>query len=343
MSENHQRIEYVDIARGIAILCIIMGHLNHAGINRIVFTFHVPVFFLISGYFLSEKVSMTDFIRKRLKDLIFPYVVTCIAMIVGAVIKEWLLRGQTEAFHACLSWGYAALYGAGDSYTEPFYIKSIGAIWFLWASFWGGIFLKAVLKLESKKRIIAIAGIFAAGYISREWFWFPFSIQAGCCAALFMYIGYLCRANQSLIQKVTVETKSAITLSAVIIWLSFIRDFQTFWLVHCDIGRGAIDIFGSLCGCYVVICISKLIEAKFTFLGKGLAWLGKYSLFMLCIHILELNLFPWWEVTGKLMPPGMPEQIQLISIILGKFMMDILLTALCTKCQCVLDHIHLHK
>lgn len=39
------RVKYIDIARGIAILCIILGHLGNATINRIVYTFHVPIFF----------------------------------------------------------------------------------------------------------------------------------------------------------------------------------------------------------------------------------------------------------------------------------------------------------
>ena len=39
----------VDITRGITILAIIAGHLNIWSINRIVFTFHVPVFYLLTG------------------------------------------------------------------------------------------------------------------------------------------------------------------------------------------------------------------------------------------------------------------------------------------------------
>ena len=45
------RIEYFDIAKGMGILSIILGHMGVEGVDRIVFTFHVPLFFLISGYF----------------------------------------------------------------------------------------------------------------------------------------------------------------------------------------------------------------------------------------------------------------------------------------------------
>lgn len=39
----------LDITKGIAMLFIIAGHLGIDIINRFVFTFHVPLFFLLSG------------------------------------------------------------------------------------------------------------------------------------------------------------------------------------------------------------------------------------------------------------------------------------------------------
>lgn len=58
------RLQYIDIAKGIAMICIILGHLGNANINRIVFTFHVPIFFFITGYFTNSKRDLNDFIKK---------------------------------------------------------------------------------------------------------------------------------------------------------------------------------------------------------------------------------------------------------------------------------------
>ena len=81
------RVKYIDIARGIAILCIILGHLGNATINRIVYTFHVPIFFLITGYFMSDKMSTREFCQKKIRTLILPYVYTCILMILFSFLK----------------------------------------------------------------------------------------------------------------------------------------------------------------------------------------------------------------------------------------------------------------
>ena len=57
-----KRIEFIDIAKGIAIICIILGHLGSNQINRIVFTFHVPIFFIITGYFTNRIYNNKEFI-----------------------------------------------------------------------------------------------------------------------------------------------------------------------------------------------------------------------------------------------------------------------------------------
>ena len=72
MNTESSRKKDIDIARGIAILCIIIGHLGRPAINtinRVVFTFHVPIFFLISGFFFSEEGDILPFIKKKLKCL----------------------------------------------------------------------------------------------------------------------------------------------------------------------------------------------------------------------------------------------------------------------------------
>ena len=46
------RNKTLDIAKGIAMISIILGHLSVWRINCVVFTYHIPIFYLITGYFL---------------------------------------------------------------------------------------------------------------------------------------------------------------------------------------------------------------------------------------------------------------------------------------------------
>ena len=333
--ERQKRLKYLDIARGIAMLCIIIGHLGNGIINRVVFTFHVPVFFMITGYFTTDKLSNKEFIKKKFRTLIVPYFITCLVIVLLATVIGLLKNGTEGAKYAFIDWCYASVYGAGDSYSEPFYIKAIGAIWFLWATFLGSIFLKLSVRMKEFIRLIFIIALFMLGYFSRRLFWFPFSIQAGCCATLFMYIGYIYKKIEPNLYNINSEFKKAWLIFALVVWAFFIKDFQSFWLVHCDIGRGIVDIWGSICACYVVIQISKGIDLKLNLLSKGLAYIGKYSLLMLCFHVIELNLFPWWSLTNKLCEYGMPSVLFLPFIIGGKFTVDISLTFFASRIRIV--------
>lgn len=53
--KKKKRLGYMDIARGITMLCIIMGHFGIVTVNRFVYSFHVPFFFLLKRIFLFAK------------------------------------------------------------------------------------------------------------------------------------------------------------------------------------------------------------------------------------------------------------------------------------------------
>ena len=51
------RIDYIDAARGIAMLLVILGHCcssNTGVVNRTVLSFHMPLFFFLSGMFAKN-------------------------------------------------------------------------------------------------------------------------------------------------------------------------------------------------------------------------------------------------------------------------------------------------
>lgn len=332
-----KRIQYIDVAKGIAILCIILGHMGMNEINRVVFTFHVPIFFIITGYFTSKKLPVKEFVLTKARTLLVPYFLTCIVMS-GLAIAINLLQGGMETKKTILEWMIATLYGAGDTWTAPFYVKGIGAIWFLWASFWASVFLRIALEMKAQLRVAFVLLLFVAGcWTAQELFWFPFSIQAGAAATLYMYAGYLLRDLKEHMENVPREVKIFGTIGALFVWLQFIKNFQGFWFVHCHIGRGIIDVVGSFCGCYVVLLIAQFIETKIPMLTKGLCFYGKYSLLVLCVHIIELNLFPWWRIEWLLLDYGVTEFGAKIFVIFGKLVMITIAVICCSKCRVITD------
>ena len=53
-----KRINYIDLAKGIAILCVIIGHTFSAYdqgniLVQFIYSFHMPLFFILSGWFVK--------------------------------------------------------------------------------------------------------------------------------------------------------------------------------------------------------------------------------------------------------------------------------------------------
>lgn len=74
---NHRNLT-VDIAKGIGILLVVFGHnwivKNESGeLFRIIFSFHVPLFFFMSGFFLKPSDRLKEFIFRRADTLLKPY------------------------------------------------------------------------------------------------------------------------------------------------------------------------------------------------------------------------------------------------------------------------------
>ena len=58
-----KRIEYLDIAKGVGILLVVLGHNDFEVISlfvqRLIYSFHMPLFFFLSGYFLNTAVPFS--------------------------------------------------------------------------------------------------------------------------------------------------------------------------------------------------------------------------------------------------------------------------------------------
>ena len=255
-AKANNRINYLDIAKGLAMICIIAGHLGVRAIIRVVFTFHVPIFFLISGYLINEKKELLPFIKDRAKRLLIPYYITCLVIIIIDTISAIFNKYQNATL---LYWIKASFYAAGSTHFKPFHIAPIGAIWFLWALFWSNLFLKLSLKMNKPFRLLFVIALFLFGYYTRNVVWLPLSIQPGACGTLFMYVGYLVKTYKNKTNNLPKITIPLFSLIALITTILFIKNFTTFSLVKCEIGRGVIDIFGSICASWIVILIARFI------------------------------------------------------------------------------------
>jgi len=279
---EQKRLQSFDIAKGIGIILMIIGHcgVNNQYLNNFIYSFHMPLFFIISGYFFKHRDDK-ECVKRNFKKLIIPYIITCISIILFEIIKVLLNQNYTEILGTAKTWFLASLYGSGGP--QPFGIRFIGAIWFLWALFFALYFINITSK--TKYQHIWVILISYVGYKTSQHIWLPLSVQAGMAATIFVYLGTLARKHDIFNKKVTLP---------VILSTAFVTVFCTIYcgklyMVSNYYENGLLDIIGALSASFLCIKLSQKIENRTKFIKKVLVFIGENGLICLCLHLFALN------------------------------------------------------
>lgn len=141
------RLEYFDLAKGIGIFLVILGHITYISqpLRIWIFSFHMPLFFIISGmliyYKREDSLNSRELIKKKAKSLLIPYFFFSILTIFADICLLLLFQvGNWERiWQNCF-------------YTCSFY--GISTLWFLPALFLGENLFLFILKKFSKSQAI---------------------------------------------------------------------------------------------------------------------------------------------------------------------------------------------
>ena len=73
-----QRNSQIDTLKGIGILLVVLGHnwitLEEKGtLFQLIYSFHMPLFFIISGVFTKEKENLLSFTKNKIDSILKPY------------------------------------------------------------------------------------------------------------------------------------------------------------------------------------------------------------------------------------------------------------------------------
>ena len=73
-----KRVLYIDIAKGIGILLVVLAHNDLSGyhpyLHRLIYAFHMPLFFFLSGIFFKPERKFKELFKRRFDGLIKPLI-----------------------------------------------------------------------------------------------------------------------------------------------------------------------------------------------------------------------------------------------------------------------------
>lgn len=265
-----ERLKSVDIAKGIGIILVVWAHTEGPGSSWI-YQFHMPLFFLISGYLFNSNTAIREFVVRKIKSLYLPFVIWNLAIILIRTLRNLLISSPTT------------------SYTIKAVIKTVllldkdnqffGATWFLGALFIISVLYKCcdvVIEWKYKRIFVLLIFVLLAAFgfaVS-----LPYFLSRTLILGMFFAFGHVVREQKERFK----NQDNLVTAMICFILFMFIATHNTANMGHNTYTNPILFVFGACMASYFTIWVSAQISRLSTPWGKtlqnGLILLGKQSL-----------------------------------------------------------------
>lgn len=273
------RIPALDMMKGVAILFMIVGHCQIPdNLHHIIYLFHIPLFFMVSGYFYHRKEIM-PYMLADFRRLIIPYFFCTLTVLLKFSIDGFRLHDFSRIPDFLVS----ILWGSGPWKIGAFSLSDIGPVWFLLAMFWCRQIFNVFMTRFSYGIVVACA-VALFGILLNQFICLPWSFLQGMAGILFYAMGYL-------FSKISgVGSAPWVVLSIVIIPMVFAYG-------EMDMHSGSypmlfFNVAGACAATYLVYVLLKALSRMNGF-ASVLGWMGRWSLLILGVHYVEFMLFNW--------------------------------------------------
>ena len=302
-----QRIEFIDLAKGICISLVVLLHVYgdlSGTIIKIMNLFRMPLYFVLSGLFFKTYDGLFPFFKKKTNKLLIPFFFTFLFIIIPST---WLLnvKNSKETTLSDLLLGGEGKINLGID----------GAAWFLICLFAVNIYFYLIF-LISKQNIIRIGllscfcGI--SGYMLNYYnHYLPMWFDSALTAMPFFLTGYALRHHSNILYgRICKNDLYSCTLSFLILLAVYFYDE---WQGTGAIAYGSntfdisiISIYlGGLAGTYCVLMISKYMKHI-----PGISYIGRYSIVVLLTHLLYM-----FVIRNVLYQLGIPQEDVILNLL----------------------------
>lgn len=264
-----KRLKYIDIAKGIGIILVVVGHLTDSEIQSFIYLFHMPLFFYLSGLLFHN----SDFyIRKKTKQFVIPFIVFSIITFPIKYIERSILQGAMY-----LNISYLSL----QFYNIPLWfcisLYTISCIYYLLVKYCRNTsILLVILTLICLGGLaLSYSKVFLPLYLSQSLLAFPFYV-----------IGHISS---------NIKNRKVLFIISIII-LTYAQ------IIHINTNISGLIVnhnpmlylIPALSGIYVVLYMSKIIE-KYILCNNDnediLSFLGRNSLYIFALHWPFITIF----------------------------------------------------
>jgi len=288
-----KRIGYIDIARGIGILLVVLGHNDFGYISqfayRVIYSFHMPLFFFLSGYFINTSRGFWEFSIKRFNSLLKPYYFT-IFMIYFMSISFGKMGFQTALRRIIKSLYASGLY---IDWVQLWFLPHLFVVslyaFFLYKLFtvWNNRFLKWAVLITT----LGIASVFLQRFYpfsltlfgkAYTLFGLPFSLDLMLLSGFFFILGGEIRhyTTERTFDNPILFLGTGLGVILLNYYFSQRVDFNTRLYESFTINTAE-----AIIGILFILALSRQIDLRVQRLASLLKYFGRITLVILIFHV----------------------------------------------------------
>jgi len=270
---NKKRIEFIDLAKGICIILVVIGHcgvrIDIPGMEVL----RMPLYFILSGLFFKHYGGFYRFSIKKYNKILIPFL---FFYIIGYSVFYFL-------FYLKPSLLITSSTGILDVFINRQYFN--GPIWFLLCLFWCNIiFFIIVDNIKSDINILFVIVILGfVGYtLGNNGIFIPLFLDVSLTALPFFCFGFYLKRTPLLYPNQ--YDKWNVFIFCMLFGLSYLIGSYFSY----QMGFHYNNMKGGFIGYIIATCsvIAVLLFSKTVVKLPVISYLGQYSIIVLCIHHL---------------------------------------------------------
>ncbi len=292
MTKKRIRLDFLDIAKAITIFLVIIGHAagnyDKPYYRLVLYTFHMPLFFLVSGVVVRKHQTSgygldhwKEFLLKNILGIIVPYFI-------------WALIYSEFSYNNILY----ILYGSQQSLALA---NSLTSLWFLTSLFLARVEMELVLMSSNLFKkinrhlyafIFSIIAFVIAFMLPSLENGYPWGFDASVLALGFMLLGYSFKELLSKLQdyKYIYHIVWLIVYCVIFVTSLIIQGDNLYYVAMFknDVGNPLYFFANALSGIGIILTISIILakywETRDTKIESAILWIGKNTMGIFLLH-----------------------------------------------------------
>lgn len=273
----------IDIAKGIGIILVVLGHLSSPVYSEVwldcvrdfAYQFHLPLFFFLSGIFVNTQEKWPVFLRKKIIRLYVPYIISNVVFLL-VHLAACKLNGDSVVLTDNLKHMLKVAFGLAATPLG-------GPTWFLFVLFSSLILFKTAYQVlhPSGDSILLMVCFFAV--LAGIFFNSDFCVSKSLVALFFVCLGYMCShgSQRCVIEELRPYSPVFFIVSAVaLIMCMKINDID---MARGQYGHPFLFILSSLSGITMTCIVSSWLR-RFRIAAKCLSFIGMSTMWILVLH-----------------------------------------------------------